>query len=241
MKKRIIIGALALSAIFSLVAFRQPASASCSGQIYVNTASGYIFTCGMSPEEQKEGLEGFSIDYEKNKITLNNYDGGTIHYYCYGYGGSCFTPIDMEIELIGENKISSEYFNSDNADNEEFENSAFFNIVPNFTGSGSLKMEAEVPFGFNHAELAKSFSVDVIGSDFVKTANEAETNIPTDGKQEENKKTDTTESFFETTLGVALLIAVPSLLIIIIVILFVALINKGKNTPNNANNIPNNN
>lgn len=250
MKKRLLIGALVLSVAFSLAAFRQPASAACAKWIYVGV-SGYIPACPnasleervegytVNKEEDKitlDGIEGFSINIEKNKITLNNYNGGAIYYLCNG-NVLCGELADMEIELIGENTISSEHRDYPGADSSSFKDAALVGIVPTFTGNGTLKIEAKEPI----ARSDKDFTVEIIGSDFAKTASEAEVDIPTDGKQEENKKTDTTESFFETTLGVALLIAVPSLLIIIIVILFVALINKGKNTSNSANNIPNNN
>ena len=229
MNRKVLIGVLTFSIVLPFFAFKQTASAACGNSFYVGTNAEVVNGCTGLSEGQH--IEGFSIDIENNKITLNNYNGGAIHYFC---RATCADVKSMEIELIGDNTINSQssdaYLNEHNVP----QNAAFINIVPTFTGNGTLKIEAGQPIAFEGNRNSENFSVDIIGSSFEKNTAESQSQekgpatSTVDASDKEGEKEQSPQSFFETTLGIALLIAVPSVLIIAIVILLVALLNKNK-------------
>lgn len=229
MNRKVLIGVLTFSIVLPFFAFKQTASAACGNSFYIGANVEVVNGCTGLSEGQH--IEGFSIDIENNKITLNNYNGGAIHYFC---RATCADVKSMEIELIGDNTINSQssdaYLNEHNVP----QNAAFINIVPTFTGNGTLKIEAGQPIAFEGNRNSENFSVDIIGSSFEKNTAESQSQekgpatSTVDASDKEGEKEQSPQSFFETTLGIALLIAVPSVLIIAIVILLVALLNKNK-------------
>lgn len=229
MNRKVLIGVLTFSIVLPFFAFKQTASAACGNSFYIGANAEVVNGCTGLSEGQH--IEGFSIDIENNKITLNNYNGGAIHYFC---RATCADVKSMEIELIGDNTINSQssdaYLNEHNVP----QNAAFINIVPTFTGNGTLKIEAGQPIAFEGNRNSENFSVDIIGSSFEKNTAESQSQekgpatSTVDASDKEGEKEQSPQSFFETTLGIALLIAVPSVLIIAIVILLVALLNKNK-------------
>lgn len=229
MNRKVLIGVLTFSIVLPFFVFKQTASAACGNSFYIGANAEVVNGCTGLSEGQH--IEGFSIDIENNKITLNNYNGGAIHYFC---RATCADVKSMEIELIGDNTINSQssdaYLNEHNVP----QNAAFINIVPTFTGNGTLKIEAGQPIAFEGNRNSENFSVDIIGSSFEKNTAESQSQekgpatSTVDASDKEGEKEQSPQSFFETTLGIALLIAVPSVLIIAIVILLVALLNKNK-------------
>ena len=230
MNRKVLIGVLTFSIVLPFFAFKQTASAACGNSFYVGTNAEVVNGCTGLSEGQH--IEGFSIDIENNKITLNNYNGGAIHYFC---RATCADVKSMEIELIGNNTINSQSSDAYLKEHDVPQNAAFINIIPTFTGNGTLKIEAGQPIAFEGNRNSENFSVDIIGSNFKKNTAESQSQeigpatSTVDASDKEEEKEQSPQSFFETALGIALLIAVPSVLIITIVILLVALLNKNKN------------
>ena len=229
MNRKVLIGVLTFSIVLPFFAFKQTASAACGNSFYVGANAEVVNGCTELSEGQH--IEGFSIDIENNKITLNNYNGGAIHYFC---RATCADVKSMEIELIGDNTINSQSSDAYLKEHDVPQNAAFINIIPTFTGNGTLKIEAGQPIAFEGNRNSENFSVDIIGSNFEKNTAESQSQekgpatSTVDASDKEGEKEQSPQSFFETTLGIALLIAVPSVLIIAIVILLVALLNKNK-------------
>ena len=215
--------------------------AACASFFSVGANAETIYACsGVSDSSQ---IPGFSIDLSNNKITLNNYNGGAIYYFC---RGTCDGTMNMEIELIGDNTINSEYSSEYLNEGGMPKNAAFINIIPNFTGSGTLKIDAATPFAFENPN-STSLSLEIVGKDFVSTSTQ-QTNQTTDTEEDitplvigvddlTEESTSTTEtnslsgnktSFFDTAAGIALLVSVPSVLVIIIILFIIALARKSK-------------
>ena len=232
MNRKVLIGVLTFSIVLPFFAFKQTASAACGNSFYIGANAEVVNGCTELSEGQH--IEGFSIDIENNKITLNNYNGGAIHYFC---RATCADVKSMEIDLIGNNTINSQSSDAYLKEHDVPQNAAFINIIPTFTGNGTLKIEAGQPIAFEGNRNSENFSVDIIGSNFEKNTAESQSQekgpatstVDASDKEEEKEKEQSPQSFFETTLGIALLIAVPSVLIITIIILLVALLNKNKN------------
>ena len=236
MSRKALIGVLTFSIVFPFFAFKQTASAACGNSFYIGENAEVVSGCTGLSEGQH--IEGFSIDIENNKITLNNYNGGAIHYFC---RATCADVKSMEIELIGDNTINSQSSDAYLNEHDVPQNAAFINIIPTFTGTGTLRIEAGQPIAFEGNRNSENFSVDIIGSNFEKNTAESQSqeiepvtstvdaSDKEEEKEQEKEKERSPQSFFETTLGIALLIAVPSVLIITIIILLVALLNKNKN------------
>ena len=216
--------------------------AACGSSFYVGSNAEVVSACAGMPESSQ--IPGFSIDLDNNKITLNDYNGGAIYYFC---RATCADIKSMEIELIGDNTISSESSSSYLQENGVPQGAAFINIIPNFTGSGTLEINAAVPFGFENPNSA-AFSFDIIGKDFVKVSTQTSETAEVEDIKEELATPAIVEikgepSFFNTTAGMVLLIAVPSILVIIIMVLIVALMKKSKalqpSEQKDVNNVPN--
>ena len=217
--KKIIWGELlAIAGVFYAFSAGHPAYAACGSSFFVGEKAEVISACANSEENAK--IDGFTIDVEKNKITLNNYDGGAIYYFC---RGTCENVKEMEIELVGSNKVTSESSSSYLKGANAPQNAAFINIVPKFTGEGSLEIKAGQPIAFEDTNT-KSFSVDIMGADFQMSSGES-TDKP-ESTTVTTKKQESKASFFETPLGIALIVAVPTLLTAIIIVLLVILFNK---------------
>lgn len=229
MKKILLSGAVLSATILSSFAVSQTTQAACGSFFEVGSDTTTVSACTGLTEEQQ--IQGFSIDVNNNKITLENYDGGAILYLC---RATCEDVKTMEIELIGDNAISSlsssEYLQ--NADIPK--GAAFLNIIPTFTGSGTLKISAAIPFAFENPNL-NIFSIDLVGPEYSnvvieeqtvteETATTGQTTKPT----ENCNSNSAVASFFDTTTGLAVLIAVPTVLLIIILILLAALSKKNK-------------
>jgi len=227
--KKISSVALLLVVTMLSVAFSSTATyAACSSFFSVGTSAETISACSGAPEANQ--IPGFSIDLSTNKITLNNYNGGAIYYFC---RGTCAGTTNMEIELIGDNVINSQSSSPYLQESGVPQNAAFMNIIPNFTGSGTLKIDAATPFAFESPNSA-SFSLEIMGKDFIIVSTQASqatdvediTEDSTPTVIETNDLSKNEPSFFDTTAGIALLISVPSVLVIIIIVLIVALARK---------------
>lgn len=219
---------LSLAAAILPVAFSGSETyAACGSSFYVGSNAEVVSACTGTPESSQ--IPGFSIDLDNNKITLNDYNGGAIYYFC---RATCADIKSMEIELIGDNTISSESSSSYLQENGVPQGAAFINIIPNFTGSGTLEINAAVPFGFENPNSA-AFSFDIIGKDFVKVSTQTSQTTEVEDIKEELAtptivETNDEPSFFDTTAGIILLVTVPSILVIIIIALIVALMKKPK-------------
>ena len=235
MKKNIIFS-LVLGALSPLMLFAgNIAFADCGYGFEVGASSEYISGC--SDQAAMPQINGFLIDIENNKITLNNYNGGAIYYFC---RGTCQDLRAMEIELIGDSVITSEsssrFFDEGILPSRDV---AFVNIVPTFTGSGTLKIKAGQPFAFEKRQH-DSFSIDVIGAGFEKTIIESpaqevikEVTTVVEKQADENQKP--SPSFFDSPTGIVLLVAVPSVLVVIIAVLLVALLARKNDTIKKSN------
>ena len=245
--KKISSAVLLLIAVLSSVIFSSTATyAACGSEFQVGANAERISACSGASESSQ--IPGFSVDLSSNKIMLNNYNGGAIYYFC---RGTCADTKNMEIELIGNNTINSQSSSQHLQKNGVPQNAAFMNIIPNFTGSGTLKIDAAIPFAFEYPD-STSFSLEIIGKDFISTSTSTQTSkvADTEDTKEDSTSTiaekDATEgstsaaietngpsksepSFFDTTTGMILLISVPSILVIIIIALIIALTRKSKN------------
>ena len=234
MKKTLLKSLLVLIIAFSLFPTFRPVSAACSSFFTIMTEAeepGYINVDSCTPSSQQ--IDGLSIDVENNKITLNNYNGGAIYYSC---RGTCEDTKSMEIELIGQNTITAKTYNPSFEEDNITQYSAIINIIPSFTGNGTLTINAEKPINFDqYAINGEHFSsISIMGSDYEKSAIEPET------QEEQSQQTIKNDpSFFNTTPGKILLITIPSLLIVIIIILLIALLKKNKdnNSKETINNV----
>ena len=232
--------ALSLAAVILPVAFSSSATyAACSSFFTVGEDAKTVSACAGASESSQ--IPGFSIDLNSNKITLNNYNGGAIYYFC---RGTCAGTTNVEIELIGENAISSESSSQYLQENGVPQGAAFMNIIPNFTGSGSLEISAAIPFAFENPNSA-TFSFDIIGKDFVKVSAQTSQTTEVEDVVEELATPTISESssepsFFDTTAGIVLLISVPSILLVIIIALVIALMKKSKvSQPSEQKNVYN--
>ena len=250
MKKIFLSGIPIFAIMFSISFLNSPSQAACPQTFLVGSETVY----GCSAVTNNPEIEGFSIDVDNDKITLNNYHGGGIYFFCHA---SCSPTKSMEIELIGENTIDSEL--SASAPQEiyipEKIDAGFINIFPTFTGTGNLNIKAATPFTFENKEFIHGLKVtsDDSQASLVTLTNSQNTANASD--ENEENKTDAEEieieeeteainevnpdsiSFFDTTLGIVLLIAIPSVLLIIILILTILLIRekRAKNANNNIN------
>ena len=226
--RKISLIALSLATTILPVVFSGPATyAACGSSFYVGSNAEAVSACAGAPEPSQ--IPGFSIDLDNNKITLNNYNGGAIYYFC---RATCADTKNMEIELIGDNMISSESSSPYLQENGVPQGAAFINIIPTFTGSGTLEINAVVPFAFENPNSA-AFSFDIIGKDFVKVSTQTSQTTEVEDVKEELAtptivETNDEPSFFDTTAGIILLVTVPSILVIIIIALIVALMKKSK-------------
>ena len=220
-------------------ATNQTAQAACYGTLIVDQTN---YGCSDAYPWYDEPVEGITVSIDNRKITLNNYNGGPIGITArdYSFDGN------YEIELIGHNIIKAgspnELYDSSqstSSKNQDY-SVAFYNITPTFTGSGTLEIiNATTPFDYDY-DGTYYFSITIVGSDYSKQLIEGSSDdisddepLVTIGAQTtSNEKSQTEPSFFETTLGLAVLIAVPTILVIIIIILSIALCKKNKE--NNA-------
>ena len=142
----------------------------------------------------------------------------------------------MEIELIGNNIIDSKSSSQELQSNGIPQNAAFMNIIPNFTGSGTLEIEAILPFAFENSKIK------ITGNNFTQTDQTTEIKDVTEEVApaivETNNLSKNEPLFFDTTAGIVLLISVPSVLIIIIIFLIIALIKKSKKPQLSEQNNP---
>lgn len=227
--RKILLIALSLAITILPVAFSGSAAyAACSSLFQVGSNAESFSGCTGAPESSL--VPGFSIDLDNKKITLNNYNGGAIYYFC---RGTCADVRSMEIELIGSNTISSESSSPLLQENGAPQGAAFINIIPTFTGSGTLEINAVVPFAFFESLYSAAFSFDIIGKDFVKVSTQTSQTTEAEDIKEELAtptiiETNDEPSFFDTTAGIILLVTVPSILVIIIIALIVALMRKSK-------------
>ena len=238
MKKLSCASALVLSLLMLPLLYTTKTYAACASTFYVGTQT--ISGCN-NPSGSGQQVPGFQLDVDKNKITLNNYNGGGIYYECHA---SCATYKNMEVELIGENTINSKASAQFRQENglPHIIDAGFINIVPNFTGTGSLKIEASIPFTFEDRN-AGSFGINVVGNDYkgnigptgttqtteiteTTTTNPEATKDDAKPTQDNNKKEE--QPFFSTTTGIIVLVAIPSALMFIIIVLMIVLIIKTK-------------
>ena len=196
---------VALSLLTPLLVIK-PTNASCYGKLF---ADGKYYGCSDDHSW---------LDYNGGPIGITSND--------YGFDGN------YEIELIGENTIISSII-TDSSTAIYNENVSFLNMSPVFTGTGTLKIvNASIPF-YNEDNGNNKMSITIVSGEAEKKT-EDKTEAKADGKTEvEAGPSDTkkegpnpTTSFFETAPGLALLIAVPSVLVIIIIILSIALARK---------------
>ena len=216
---------VALSLLTPLLVIK-PTNASCYGKLF---ADGKYYGCSDDHSWLGgEAPKGITVSIANKKITLNNYNGGPIGITSndYGFDGN------YEIELIGENTIISSII-TDSSTAIYNENVSFLNMSPVFTGTGTLKIvNASIPF-YNEDNGNNKMSITIISGEAEKKT-EDKTEAKADGKTEveagpsdtEKEGPNPTTSFFETAPGLALLIAVPSVLVIIIIILPIALARK---------------
>lgn len=116
----------------------EKASASCGWTMTVGDEN---LPCGLGTNSSGTVRGEFVGDNWKGyyKITLNNYHGGAFYYDCSGTAYSCSLLSDNQkivFELVGDNVISTA---------EGFGIDSFVPIE--FTGQGSLKIEAKIPIG----------------------------------------------------------------------------------------------
>ena len=216
--------------MFSIFIVKQSVSAACYGTLMVGDVD-YGCSDKHSPRAG-ESLPGVTVSIANRKITLENYVGGPILITAndYGFDGN------YEIELIGNNQITLEgvvgnnkYIYNKVTKNGEDTLVLFYNMSPTFTGTGTLEVIADVPFYFNYdystRQATKIVATTVTtdgaagGATIINNDIESEeTDSVIDGSESAAQKS---TSFFETPLGIAVLIAVPSILVIIIIVLLV--------------------
>jgi hypothetical protein len=213
--------------------------ASCAPNIMVGSET--IFAC---PGVTNPEIKGFSIDLEKDIITLDNYNGGGIYYLC---RGTCPDVKEYTIELIGENVIDSKLSQAFPKENNvpTIIDAGFINIIPTFVGSGTLTINASDPFSFEQNDT--SFGIKLAGPDYGVTpppaqvtspsTNEADVSVPNNSSVFE-KEASSSESFFTTTTGIITLVAIPSLLMLIIIVLLIVLIRKASHNRPTMPNAP---
>lgn len=129
---------LVLAAAYLPLAQTQTASASCGWSMAIGDEK---LPCGQGSNSSGTAKGEFIGEDWKGyyKITLNNYHGGAFFYACSGTASSCSMLADTQkvvFELIGENVITAP---------EGFGIDSFVPIE--FTGQGSLKIEAKIPVG----------------------------------------------------------------------------------------------
>ena len=96
----------------------------------------------------------------------------------------------------------------------------------------SLKISAAIPFAFENPNL-NVFSIDLVGPEYSNVVIEGETVTEETTTIDQTTKPATNcnsaiASFFDTTTGLAVLIAVPTILLIIILVLLAVLNKKNK-------------
>ena len=233
MKKLMIITVIIIS---SFLFIYKPASAACYGVLIVDEV-----TYGCSDAYPWNTMpDGVTVSIDDKKIILNNYEGGPIGITSNDYG----FDDNYNIELIGNNIIHAAKFRDSDANRyPDASNVAFFNIAPSFSGYGSLKIvDTTVPFAFDDFD-SNSFTITIMGSDSNGIAIDSSENgdALTAGANDNASVIDTQNnseelSFFETTLGIVLLITVPGILLAIIVVLSVLLMKSKKSNSFGVNN-----
>lgn len=249
MKKYVLGVALIVSIMLSAFFQKSATFASCPPTFYIGTE--IVNGCsGLTNDQQ---IPGFSIDVDNNKITLNNYNGGGIYYSCHA---SCSTFKSMEIELIGENVIDSTLSSEYQRENgfPDITDAGFINIVPTFTGTGTLTIKSSIPLTFEN-RVDESSTIEIVGQNHALTQNTSDAEsqgtiselardkriADSDLDSSHNEVTQgTAPSFFDTTAGLVLLIAVPSILVMIIIVLIIMLMKKNPTGNNPANDIDEN-
>ncbi len=244
--KKIYLGiTLIITITFSLF-FYSPSYASCPPTYFIGSEK--ISGCSNTTNNPEAG---YSIDVENNKIILNNYNGGGIHFICHA---SCSRVIDMEIELIGNNTINSKLptaLTQEYSPPANINEIGFFNIIPAFTGSGTLNIIASTPFA-NEDALSKNVTLNVVNtnsnnstpaisfsSSIDATNNSSDDNTSTnqeesdfdetvdddyiDDEADEDDDFSDDEYFFNTPAGIILLISAPILLVIVLILLIILL------------------
>ena len=208
---------VALSLLMPLLVIK-PTNASCYGRLFADEK--YYGCSDDNPWLGEEVPKGITVSIANKKITLNNYNGGPIGITSndYGFDGN------YEIELIGENTITSSII-TDSSSAIYNENVSFLNMSPVFTGTGTLKIvNASIPF-YNEDNGNNKMSITIVSGEAAKKT-EDKTEVEAGLSDTKKEGTNPTTSFFETAPGLALLIAVPSILVIIIIILSIALARK---------------
>ena len=139
-KKIVIVGAF----ILSFFAFNLNVKAACGAGVYV----GDEVICLVSGSTESNNNN--TAYAESSKLVLKNYNGGRIHFYS-GLGN----PSKIEIELIGDNYITSE---------DGYGILAFTTGI-NFVGDGTLTIKSKMPFVSVDANREGSTADQTVNSD----------------------------------------------------------------------------
>ena len=252
MKKIYLSLTLIFATILSTFFIHSTTYASCPATFYIG--SEITSECSDNKDNQEAG---YSIDTDNNKITLNNYNGGGIHFACHA---SCSPVREMTIELIGNNTINSKLpssFSTEYGGPSNINDIGFYNILPTFTGTGTLNIIAPIPFANEESKSitlkTMSDSSDPTPTISLSTPNDAinysDNNEMSTVQTEEKTEIEETEDeeieviteddsvdeespdnefFLNTPAGIILLVSIPILLIVALILLIILLVREKK-------------